>query len=158
MDWELITRWNSVVGPDDIIWHLGDFCFGKLHQVEWYLNRLNGKIHMLKNIYHHDRYWMCNALNKKKKLFSKSGHLVTFREPVISIRHEKQIIVLCHFPFASWDRRHYGSWHLFGHCHGNFQVPEGEKMLDVGVDSWDFTPVSFEQIKERMDNVKRCAE
>ena len=31
-------------------------------------------------------------------------------------------------------------------------------MLDVGVDSWDFTPVSFEQIKERMDNVKRCAE
>ena len=28
-DAELIRRWNSVVGPKDIVWHLGDFCFGE---------------------------------------------------------------------------------------------------------------------------------
>lgn len=28
-DEELVRRWNSVVGVKDIVWHLGDFCFGK---------------------------------------------------------------------------------------------------------------------------------
>ena len=26
-----MRRWNSVVGPKDVVWHLGDFCFGKRH-------------------------------------------------------------------------------------------------------------------------------
>ena len=28
MDEELIKRWNEKVGPDDIIYHLGDFAWG----------------------------------------------------------------------------------------------------------------------------------
>ena len=28
-DAELVRRWNSAVGPKDVVWHLGDFCFGK---------------------------------------------------------------------------------------------------------------------------------
>jgi hypothetical protein len=28
-DAELVRRWNAVVGLKDIVWHLGDFCFGK---------------------------------------------------------------------------------------------------------------------------------
>jgi calcineurin-like phosphoesterase family protein len=28
-DAELVRRWNGVVGPKDMVWHLGDFCFGK---------------------------------------------------------------------------------------------------------------------------------
>jgi len=30
-DAELVRRGNSVVGPQDTVWHLGDFCFGKRH-------------------------------------------------------------------------------------------------------------------------------
>lgn len=29
MNEEMITRWNPVVHKDDIVFHLGDFCFGK---------------------------------------------------------------------------------------------------------------------------------
>jgi len=27
MDRQMIDRWNSVIGPDDEVWHLGDFPF-----------------------------------------------------------------------------------------------------------------------------------
>ncbi len=26
-DEALIARWNAAVGPDDTVWHLGDFCY-----------------------------------------------------------------------------------------------------------------------------------
>jgi calcineurin-like phosphoesterase family protein len=58
------------------------------------------------------------------------------------------VIVLCHYPFAEWDRKHYGSWHLHGHSHGNYH---GQGLIyDVGVDTNNFTPVSLEQITEIM--------
>ena len=47
MNETIIANWNSVVGPDDIIFHLGDFCLGD--SAEWInvLNRLNGKIYLI---------------------------------------------------------------------------------------------------------------
>lgn len=47
MNETIIANWNSVVGPDDIIFHLGDFCLGG--SAEWInvLNRLNGKIYLI---------------------------------------------------------------------------------------------------------------
>ncbi len=42
MNETIIANWNSVVGPDDIIFHLGDFLFGRfcrmdkcIKQIEW---------------------------------------------------------------------------------------------------------------------------
>ena len=39
MNETIIANWNSVVGPDDIIFHLGDFCLGG--SAEW-INVLMG--------------------------------------------------------------------------------------------------------------------
>jgi hypothetical protein len=44
MDEALIARWNSVVGPDDVVYHLGDFSFGPQ---AYYLPRLNGEKHLV---------------------------------------------------------------------------------------------------------------
>ena len=43
----LIDNWNKTVGPNDIIYHLGDFCFAG--SAEWHsiLGRLNGRIHLI---------------------------------------------------------------------------------------------------------------
>lgn len=41
MDNDLISRWNSVVGPEDIVYHLVDFSF---HNPSLYANKLRGKI------------------------------------------------------------------------------------------------------------------
>src|ERR1035437_10371795 len=54
MNREMIARWNSTVGPDDTVYHLGDFALGKFAEAAPILRRLNGarKILVLGN---HDR-------------------------------------------------------------------------------------------------------
>lgn len=56
MNETIITNWNNVVEPDDVVFHLGDFCLGGAEEWDKILDRLNGRIylvlgnHDLKNI------------------------------------------------------------------------------------------------------------
>ena len=61
-----------------------------------------------------------------------------------------QRIVLSHYAMRIWDRSHFGTWHLFGHSHGSMPDDPTSRSLDVGVDVWNYRPVSYEQIKARM--------
>ena len=42
MNREMITRWNAVVGPEDTVYHLGDFAMGKSSEWPGFLRQLNG--------------------------------------------------------------------------------------------------------------------
>src|ERR1041384_7607900 len=53
MDDDLIARWNAMVGPSDTVYHLGDFCLHPDLEASWYLDRLNGTVHLLEG--NHDR-------------------------------------------------------------------------------------------------------
>lgn len=77
----------------------------------------------------------------------------------------KQEIVLDHFAGRVWLRSHHGSWNLHGHSHGTLPemditgndptyIPEGlplAKQKDVGVDTNNLYPYSFDEIKVIMD-------
>lgn len=49
------------------------------------------------------------------------------------------VAVCCHYPMAFWDDSHRGSYHFYGHCHGQREFtldtvfPE-RRSMDVGVD------------------------
>lgn len=43
-DNKLIENWNSVVGLDDTVFHLGDFCFGGAPKWKEIRSQLNGHI------------------------------------------------------------------------------------------------------------------
>lgn len=43
-----------------------------------------------------------------------------------------------------------GSWHLYGHSHGRLPDDPLALSMDVGVDTHDFRPWHFDEIKERM--------
>ena len=49
----IIANWNEVIGEDDIIFHLGDFCLGGAAEWTRLLDRLNGKIYLIMG--NHDR-------------------------------------------------------------------------------------------------------
>ena len=139
-DETLIKNWNRTVGQRTVVYHLGDFCLGTPTHAKNVLRRLNGQIHLVYG--NHD-----SRLMKDKEflhMFSWHGH---YKE----ISHENQKIILFHFPIESWNKRHYDSWHLFGHSHGSLPVADWDKKLDVGVDVWNYAPVSFEEVKEKMD-------
>jgi len=139
MDDEIITRWNETVRVTDTVYVLGDFTLSSKRAAEAYIARLNGKIKIVPG--GHD-LWL-----KRFKSTSK----VQVLPPLVSLEYPQGddeyplVIVLCHYPMKSWDRSHYGSWHLFGHVHGNMK---GEyNSLDVGVDVQNMYPVSLDELK-----------
>ncbi len=68
MNETMISNWNKVVQPGDIVYHLGDFCFGrKGYEFDIYFNRLNGLIVFIKGNHdkttwkkHRNKFYRCN--------------------------------------------------------------------------------------------------
>jgi calcineurin-like phosphoesterase family protein len=134
MDEAMIHRWNMVVKPNDIVYHLGDFNWGKsVADVVRYRSRLNGTIHLICG--NHDKKNIC----AESLCFESIADIAT-------IKIDGDDIVLCHYPLAEWAGYYRGAWHLHGHCHGTLKSKEPRR-VDVGVDSWSFAPVSLEEIK-----------
>ena len=145
----LIERWNSVVKPDDIVYQLGDFVWGD--DLRGPLAYLNGDVRILSYPWHHDARWLRNHFGDA----TLQPPVVVLERPELSTSKWPQVIVLCHYPFAVWDRKHYGAWHLHGHSHGQYH---GEGLIyDVGVDANNFTPVSLDRIREIMGDKAEIA-
>jgi len=149
MDDEMIKRWNATVGNNDVVYHLGDFAFAQPDRIDVILRQLNGHKHFLNG--NHDKTMRKLDL---KQYFETVGD---YREINVPDKdgpyHEKQMIVMCHYPMISWNKAHHGSWMLHGHCHHNLKYPFRGRIVDVGVDGWDYKPVSYDQIKEHMKKV-----
>ena len=143
MDRELIKNWNSVVGPDDTVYHLGDFCFGSSKDAVTYRFCLNGTIHLIRG--NHEKA----ALNAQKNYGTAMFESV--RDYAMLDIKPYPSIVLFHYPIHTWDRKHHGAWHVFGHVHNNpCNAEDNGLCMNVGVDVCAFTPVSIEQVKEFM--------
>jgi len=132
MNETLIERHNAVVGKKDKVFHLGDFAFKSCGGD--FLKRLNGK-HVL-------------ILGNHDKPNQQIGVGWQAVEPVLMVKVEGQLIWLSHYAHLVWPQSHYGAWHLFGHSHSS--VKGVGKSMDVGVDCHDFTPLSFEQVRQTM--------
>jgi calcineurin-like phosphoesterase family protein len=146
MDEYMIEKWNSVVGKGDVVYHLGDFAitgYSKKHtpKVEKLLGKLNGNKILIRG--NHDAPAVLEATGWGSV---KNLHHINI---------DGQRIIMCHYPMRSWQFKAHGSWMLYGHCHHNLPPVQGELSLDVGVDGWDFTPLSFNRIKGIMDLVER---
>lgn len=138
MNYELITRWNSKVTDNDEVFHLGDFTLG--NNAEYFFSQLSGRIFVVNNKYHHDKRWQRHAVFHH----SRNGSVVVIVDSIYSITINGQYVTMSHFPIEEWDRKHYGSIHLHGHSHGNSRKVENR--YDVGVDCWNFYPVTLEEI------------
>ena len=136
MDEEMIRRWNEKVDALDLVYYIGDFSLRGGVYRNSIVNRLNGDITFIPGSHDPSPY---DEPNWRAK------------EPMIAIHtkiQEKNLIVLCHYALRSWNRSHYGSWHLFGHHHGRLE-PYGLS-FDVGVDTNNFYLYSLEDVAEKM--------
>lgn len=142
MDEALIANWNARVKGGDVVYHLGDFALVHQDKVEPYVRRLNGQIHLVFG--NHDRF-----LKSRGRAFG-----FAWIGPYKRIEVGKQKIVLCHYPFLTWHGSHRGSWSLHGHCHGTLPRDMTQKRLDVGVDPNGYRPLSYDEVRVKMDEVK----
>ena len=147
MNEKIIENWNSVVTPQDIVYIVGDVIFEKDENKRiWLLNRLKGEKHLIKG--NHDRI----ITGRTAKCFNhiENSGLREIKVPDLDGWGGNQVIVMCHYPLLTWNKGHYGSYMLHGHCHGTLKEDPNSRRFDVGVDCWDFTPVSYQQIKDKM--------
>lgn len=68
-----------------------------------------------------------------------------------SLYFNKKRIVISHFAQRVWQKSHQGSWHVYGHSHG--ELPSHGKSFDIGVDCHNFEPWSLEEIAAKMETL-----
>jgi len=147
MHYQMIQKWNAIVQPNDTVYNLGDFSFGKIDDTVKILKRLNGNIHL--TLGNHDR-----ELIRNKEMLLAKGYFKSM-DYYKEIKVEGQHINLFHFGCRVWNKSHHSAWLLFGHSHGSL-APHG-KSVDVGSDSpWitgqaEYRPFSFSEVKRFMD-------
>ena len=131
MDRTIVERWNEVVGADDEVWHLGDFAFGPPADcIAELLGSLQGRKHLI--------------------IGNNDGPATIDQPDWASVQHyveltvEGKRLVLCHYPFRTWNRMGQGVINLHGHSHG--RLTPVTRQYDVGVDVWDFRPVTLAKI------------
>ena len=145
MDVMLIRLWNEKVKSEDHVYIVGDFCYRNGRQEQWYLRQLNGHKHLI--------------LGNHDIIIQKNEEAMSYFESVDQIKIIKdgeRDVVLCHFPLASWPMEHHGSWHVYGHVHGNRGTDDRtdvirymrskERTLNAGCMINDFAPVSFDEL------------
>jgi calcineurin-like phosphoesterase family protein len=129
----MIYNWNSVVKPQDIVWHMGDFSFGNEEDWVKVRKRLNGHISLIRG--NHDKTIPFGLFSWVRDY------------SVETVRGQK--VVMFHYGMRTWWHDIRGVWHIYGHSHN--QLPPYGKSCDVGVDAWNFKPVHFDELKKFMD-------
>lgn len=137
----LVNVINSKVREDDILYHLGDWSFGGFENISEFRKQLNCKtIHLI--LGNHDHH-IENNRNRIQNLFESVQH---YKEIIV----HNQLIILSHYSMRVWNKLHKNSWMLYGHSHGT--LPDiGGKTMDVGCDTNNLLPYSFEEIKQIMN-------
>ncbi|GJD51915.1 hypothetical protein OPKNFCMD_4674 [Methylobacterium crusticola] len=133
-DAALVARWNETVAAGDTVWHLGDFALGPPpERVAALLAALNGDKHLI--------------------VGNNDGPATLAAPGWLSVAHYAEIdvdgrhLVLCHYAFRTWNRMGRGVVNLHGHSHG--KLKPATRQYDVGVDAWDFRPVTLDTIAGR---------
>ena len=135
MNATMAARWNEVVNPDDEVWHLGDFAVRQpAARTSELLDPLAGAKHLI--------------------VGNNDGPATTGLAGWASVQHYAELevdgtwLILCHYPLRTWNRIGRGALNLHGHSHG--RLAPRPRQVDVGVDLWDFRPITLTQIRTHL--------
>ncbi|MBR6593590.1 MAG: metallophosphoesterase [Clostridia bacterium] len=149
MDKTLIDGWNATVGENDTVYVLGDLFHDEKVSARKYLNRLSGRIVLIKG--NHDALWLDTLSDREKKgYFSGIYDLHGIEKDGAKLR-------FCHYPMISWDGSRSGSVLICGHLHGRDDNNEYRLfrrvplMFNAGVDVNGFKPVCFSELVANND-------
>jgi len=131
MNRRIINEYNNIITEKDTVYIIGDLTlYGPTQKgaVEQFVNKLHGKKHLI--LGNHDR-------------LSPQQYLDT---GILSVHTSLEInsFILVHDPAVSAIDR--SKIFLCGHVHDLFKI--AKNVINIGVDVWDFKPVSLEQIEK----------
>ncbi len=171
-DETLIKNWNNNVRPQDFVIHCGDFVLGagdKSREIcDELFDKLNGNIIFLwgnhlagvKSLYYDaikTQYGLENIeiypLKYKNVTFVGNSMLAHIKTPE---KEKQNHFVFCsHFAHRLFIDCNKGVLHACGHSHSSDKESNPDylfaKRLDVGVDNFNWNPISFDKFLEIMD-------
>ena len=129
MDADMIERWNAVVRPNDVVYHLGDVvinrrCLGTLA-------KLNGSKRLV--LGNHD-------------IFDHSDYLPYFKRLHGSFKLDT--ILLSHIPLHPDSVPRWAMCNVHGHIHAQ-DIPDA-RYYNVSVEMIDYAPIALEDLKVRI--------
>ena len=169
-DAAIVSNWNNVVSPNDVVFALGDLVVGAGDKSPEAFNYLLDTLNysdlylMAGNHWAYYRALFNNTIGQMK--IDEYYRLYVFRgdygKKVWLIPNYYEIyvggmhFVLSHYAILSWRDQGAGAIHLFGHSHDNLKktpwIQENYltgKCLDISYDSFK-RPLSFSEIKQIM--------
>jgi len=143
MDATLIDNINKCVREEDILYHLGDFCFYPRGLFEATTRRFRNQIrckqvHLI--LGNHD----ASIIKYPPDIFSSVS-----KEVIIEIEGYK--LHLSHYPPKSLEHYTEGVMWLHGHCHR--KGLDRPKVLDIGID-YNYCPLAFDEVIEISNRYK----
>ena len=153
----LLANWAETVGEDDDIWVLGDVALGRIAETLPPIASLPGRKHLVPG--NHDRCWPGHRRPRPEdeQMYTDVGFEI--HPESVQLQLEEVQVVACHFPVAgdSQIEDRFGdhrpvvpkeAWLLHGHVHESWKI--NKRQVNVGVDVWDFRPVSQETLLDLM--------
>lgn len=151
MNEALINNWNSVVGEKDIVYNLGDFAFATNGKWCELIHRLKGKHYLILGNHDLIRYPGDTVMSKFAGVYQQ-----------LMLKIDGTTVYLNHYPYlcygGTWRAPGAAAIQLFGHVHSGPNCSKGKDdsrlqylfpyQYDVGVDNNNYTPVSWDKVKE----------
>jgi len=128
-DAKLIYYWNSVVNPEDKVYHLGDVGFTNFTHIKRIFDALNGTKVLIKG--NHDNF----RINQYAQIFKD-----------VRATHILDKFILSHIPIHPESLSRWKA-NIHGHVHANSL--EDKRYINVSVEAIDYTPVDFDVIREK---------
>lgn len=153
MDQVMIEHWNSRVMAEDDVYILGDFAVRNSKDETWYLKQLKGHKHLV--IGNHDDKLLKSE--NAMKYFESMDKMMGVHDWV---NGEEVVVVLCHYPLAEWYKSKHGSWHIYGHIHGDTgatakYMASIAHTLNAGVVINHYTPVSIDELIKNNEDFRK---
>jgi calcineurin-like phosphoesterase family protein len=160
----LINNYNKLVDQNDHVYILGDMFFKiNKHKAVDIIKRLNGKKFLVRG--NHDKV-SCKEEVAKYFEWIKDYYELTVQDP--DAPGGKRLVILTHYAKRVWNKKHWGSFCLYGHSHGNLPEEPDHLSIDIGVDaiakrfskedvisSEHYRPISYEEVKKIMEAKKQ---
>ena len=157
----IIKQWNSVVGPDDIVYHLGDVMLGDNEYGMNCLRQLNGIIYIIPG--NHDTSTRIKLYKTLENIHVLESGIPGLEAAAATLKYKKYNFYLSHHPTmtSNLEKAPYLRMHLinlFGHTHQQKRFYEDMPyMFHVGMDSNNCTPVLLDDAIEMMkEETAKC--
>lgn len=161
----LMARYMQSVAPDDDVYFLGDMAMGRVQDGLDTIAYLPGNKFLVPG--NHDKVWKGRGKWENwVPAYEEAGFTILNGQEVINIGEIP--VLLCHFPYAGVSKGHgyddkfsgvrptdNGGWLVCGHVHQNWTVKN--RMINVGVDVWDYHPVPERRLIDIIIDAERAS-